>query len=133
MRYKRPDKKNALSLIDAAKKRMDYTLTLEINDDSSSTIVQNIHESFRMLGDAILINKGIDPTTHIDSISEIIKLPIKASRPLQVIDNIRTLRRNVNYYGYIPSKLEAEDVVSIAKEIFPKACTIIKKQLAADK
>jgi uncharacterized protein (UPF0332 family) len=129
MRYKRPDNKNALSLLEAAKKRMDYTLKLEINEESSSTIVQNIHESFRMLGDALLINKGIDPKTHIDSITEIISLPLKTSRPLRIIDNIRTLRRNVNYYGYIPTKLEAEDVVSIAKEMFPKVYASIKKEL----
>jgi uncharacterized protein (UPF0332 family) len=129
MRYKRPDNKNALSLLEAAKKRMDYTLKLEINEESSSTIVQNIHESFRMLGDALLINKGIDPKTHNDSITEIISLPLKTSRPLRIIDNIRTLRRNVNYYGYIPTKLEAEDVVSIAKEMFPKVYASIKKEL----
>jgi len=118
MRFKRPDNKNALSILEAAKKRMDYTLKLEVNEESSSIIAQNIHESFRILGDAILISKGIDPKTHVDSINELINMKIESTRPLKVIDNIRTLRRNVNYYGYIPTKPEAEDVINIGKDFF---------------
>ena len=59
MRYKRPDNKSALSIIDSAKKTMDYTLTLEVNEQSAITIARNIYECFRMLGDAVLVIKGI--------------------------------------------------------------------------
>jgi hypothetical protein len=111
---------------------MEYTMKLGIDEESSSTIVQNIHESFRMLGDALLVYKGVDPktqTTHVESIYELMKLKIKTTRPLQLIDNIRTLRRNVNYYGYLPSIVETEDVVNIAKDLFNPLYVELKKIL----
>jgi|GEM_PF-4812959 len=40
MRIKRPDKKSALSLIESAKKDMAFTLSLEVSEESSSTIVE---------------------------------------------------------------------------------------------
>jgi len=57
MRYKRPDKKNALSLAEAAQRELNFTLKLELNEESASTIIRNIYESFRMLGDAILVSQ----------------------------------------------------------------------------
>ena len=58
IRYKRPDTKDALSLVQAAKRQMDFTLTIEPSDDSAFTIVRNIYECFRMLGDALLVKKA---------------------------------------------------------------------------
>ncbi|MBU1203916.1 MAG: hypothetical protein KKG60_02510 [Nanoarchaeota archaeon] len=52
MRYKIPDRKNALNIIGAAKKEMGFTLSLRPTVDSGSTIVRNTYECFRMLGDA---------------------------------------------------------------------------------
>ena len=45
MRYKRPDYKNALSIITAARKEMEFTLTIEPSENSASTIIRNIYES----------------------------------------------------------------------------------------
>ena len=55
MRYKRPDKKNALSLLEAARKDLKFTFTIKVSEDSGSTIIRNIHNSFRMLGDSLLV------------------------------------------------------------------------------
>ncbi len=118
IRYKRPDKKNALSLLEAAKKDLEFTLTLKVSEDAGSTIVRNIHNSFRMVGDALLISKGIEPTDHITSIKELLKLNVKTSRPINLIDSIRRLRHSINYYGYRPKLNEVEDAVSIAKTCF---------------
>src|SRR3989338_2050039 len=71
MRYKRPDKKNALSLLSAAKKDIDFTLTLEVSERSGATIVRNIYESFRMLGESLLAAKGIESKDHIMPIKEL--------------------------------------------------------------
>ncbi len=121
MRYKRPDHKNALSILTSAKKTMDYTLTLDINDLSSTTITRNIYECFRMLGDAILVIKGISSEDHLLPITEVSQLKINSNRPIAVIENLRILRHNINFYGYNTSISEVKDSVSLARECFYKA------------
>ena len=128
-RIKRPDKKNALSIINAAEKEIEYTLKLIINKEAAFNIIRNIYECFRMLGDALLISKGIVSKDHIEQIKELETVQIKTQRPIKVIDTLRRIRHNINYYGYIPSELEAEDAVSIAKSCFFPLLEEIKKQL----
>lgn len=129
MRYKRPDKKNALSLIEAAKKEIKFTLKLEIIEESGPTIVRNIYESFRMLGDALLISKGLESEDHLMPIKELLKLKVETKRPIHLIDNLRRFRHNINYYGYQPSLLEVKDAVSIANSIFRPLYDEIKKKI----
>lgn len=117
-RYKRPDAKNALSIVNAAKRDMEFTLSLEVTEESGATIIRNTYESFRMLGDALLVAQGIKSEDHILPVRELLKLKVKTSRPIYLIDNLRRLRHNINYYGYSPELVEAEDVVSIAKSCF---------------
>ena len=71
-----------------------------------------------MLGDALLIAQGIKSEDHILPIRELLKLKVKTSRPIYLIDNLRRLRHNINYYGYSPKLVEVVDVVSIAKSCF---------------
>ena len=118
IRYKRPDKKNALSIINAAKKDMKYTLSINPTEEAGSTIIRNIYESFRMLGDALLVDKGFESTDHVAPIKELLKLRVSTSRPINIIDNLRKLRHNINYYGYSPRLAEVEDAISIAKSCF---------------
>ena len=127
IRYKRPDKKNALSLLEAAKNDLKFTLTIKISEESGATIIRNIHNSFRMLGDSLLIFKGIDPTDHITSIKELLKLGVRTARPIYLIDSVRRLRHNINYYGYRPKLNEVEDVISIAKTCFDPLYEEVKK------
>ena len=129
MRYKKPDTKNAISIIESAKKTMDYTLTLEVNEMSSITITRNIYECFRMLGDAILVKKGLSSDDHLLPLKEISQLKIDSQRPIALVENLRRLRHNVNYYGYSPSIAEAGDAVSLAKECFYNAYEKIKQEL----
>ena len=117
-RIKTPDMKKANSLVDSSIEDMKYTLTLGINEKSSNTIVRNIYECFRMLGEALLSKKGIESTDHITPINEIISLQVKTKRPLNILDNLRRLRRNVNYYGYKSTKEDAKHAVDFAKECF---------------
>ena len=118
MRYKRPDKKNALSIINAAEREMEFTLSIELTEASGSTIIRNIYECFRMIGDALLVLKGISSKDHLAPINELTKLQLKTSRPITLIGNLRRLRHNINYYGYKPSLHEVEDATSIAETIF---------------
>ena len=127
MRIKHPDKKNALSIINAAERELRYTLKLKINDESASNIIRNIYESFRMLGDARLVSKGFSSQDHIEQIKELENIRVNTGHPIKLIDTLRKLRHNINYYEYIPSKAEAKDAVSIVESCFYQLFEAIKK------
>ena len=129
IRYKRPDAKDALSLVQAAKRQMDFTLTMDPSDDSAFTIVRNIYECFRMIGDALLVKKGIESDDHLAPINELLKLKVDTLRPIFLIDNLRRLMHNVNYYGYSPKKAEADDAISIAKSCFKQLHEAVMKEI----
>lgn len=133
IRYKRPDKKNALSIVDASAKDMKFTLSLEPTDESGATIVRNIYECFRMLGDALLVAKGIDSEDHVTPIKELLKLQVSTSRPINLIENLRKLRHNINYYGYSPKLIEVEDVISLAKSCFNPLLEAVLRQINQNK
>ena len=130
-RYKVPDKKNALSLINAAEIEVNFAISLERSEKSASTIVRNIYEGFRMLGDAILINEGISSEDHLLPINALIKLDVKTKRPLKLIDGLRKLRHNINYNGYSPSLDEMNDVISIAESCFSPLLEKVKNMVEA--
>ncbi len=129
IRYKRPDSKNALSIVNAAKREMKFTLSLDLNEESGTTIVRNIYECFRMLGDALLVAKGIESKDHITPINELLNLKVSTFRPINIISNLRKLRHNINYYGYSPKLIEVEDAVSIAKSCFNPLLNAVLDQL----
>ena len=133
MRYKRPDKKNALSIIEAAKREMKFTFTLEPTEEAGSTIVRNIYESFRMLGDALLVAEGIRSEDHVLPIQELLKLKVETKRPTYLVDNLRRLRHNINYYGYIPALAEVKDTISIAQTCFKPLFKAVKVRIQGQK
>lgn len=118
MRYKRPDRKSALSILEAAERDMKFTLKMKVVEEAGPTIARNVYECFRMLGDALLAAKGLESIDHVEPIKELIKIEIKTTRPIYLIDNLRRLRININYYGYRPNLIEVKDVLSIAESIF---------------
>lgn len=118
MRHKRPDAKNAQSIIEAAEREMAFTLTLPVTDASGATIVRNCYECFRMLGDALLVAEGVSSQDHYVQIQALLRLQVKTARPIGLIDNLRTLRHSVNYDGYHPKRAEVEDAISLAKACF---------------
>ena len=126
-RIKHTDKKNALSIIDAAEREMNFTLKLPVTDESAFNIIRNVYESFRMLGDARLVSKGIVSKDHIEPMQELQSIKVVTERPLKLIDALRKLRKNINYYGYIPTKAEAEDAISIANACFSPLLKEIKE------
>lgn len=129
MRYKRPDRKNAISITDAAERDMKFTLSMDVTDASGPTVVRNIYECFRMLGDALLVLRGLESEDHITPIKELEKLKVKTGRSINLIDNLRRLRHNINYYGYKPNLQEVKDAISIAESIFKPLLNSIREQL----
>lgn len=129
IRYKRPDKKNALSIIEAAKRDMKFTLSIKPTEEAGSTIVRNIYECFRMLGDALLVARGVESKDHIEPINELLTIKVVTKRPINVIENLRRLRHNINYYGYKPTLTEVKDVISIAETIFEPLFKAVKEKI----
>ena len=127
MIIKHNDKKNAESIIEASMRQMKYTLTLEIKEESAFNIIRNIYECFRMLGDALLLHQGRFSEDHIEQIKALEGLEIKLKRPIKIVDSLRRMRHNINYYGYNPEKIEAEDAVDFAKSCFYPLFDEVKK------
>ena len=128
-RFKRPDIKNALSILDAAKREIDYALSLEVSEKSGSTIIRNIYEGFRMIGDALLVNKGVSSQDHLAPLNELIKIVVETKRPLRLVETLRILRHNINYYGYKPRIPEVEDAIDFAKKVFYVLWNEVKRKI----
>lgn len=129
MRKKHFDSKNALSILEASEKQMKYTLSLEASDESAFNIIRNIYECFRMVGDAILVAKGRSSEDHVEQIKVVEQLKVSTERPLNLIDNLRRMRHNINYYGYSPKKIEADDVILFAKLCFAPVLKVAKIEI----
>jgi len=132
MREKQPDIKKALSLIEAAKDEINFTLTLNLNDKSANTIVRNIYESFRMLGQALLTAKGKEIPDHISHINELIRIKIETLKPLNLLDNYRRLRHNINYYAYKSNIADAKDIINFAKLCFEPLYKEVKRKIESN-
>ncbi|MFA6023475.1 MAG: hypothetical protein WC781_05290 [Candidatus Pacearchaeota archaeon] len=130
MRFKRPDSKNALSILESAKKQMKFTLSLKISAESGETIIRNIYECFRMLGDALLIKKGIESQDHLEPLNELSKLKVLTSRPINIVDTLRVLRHNINYYGYTPKIEEVEYAVNFSKDCFEELSKAVLNEIS---
>jgi hypothetical protein len=128
-RIKYPDNKNAKSIFEASIRQMNYTLKLESNDDSAFNIIRNIYECFRMLGDSLLISEGQISDEHVEQIKVLEKLNVKLERPIQLVDNLRRMRHNINYYGFSPKKIDSDDAISFAKLCFFKIAKVVSKEI----
>lgn len=129
MRIKAPDKKSALSLLTASENQMEYTLTIQSTDSSAFTIIRNIYECFQMIGKSVLLAEGKVSEDHVESLNAIESLNMSLSRPLKIIDNLRQARHGINYYGYVPSKQEADDAVVFAKDVFYEILKAAKEKI----
>ena len=130
MREKHPDKKNAQSILDASERQMKYTLTLAPTDESAFNIIRNIYECFRMIGDALLVSMGKKTEDHIEQIRILESIDVTTERPIRLIDNLRRMRHNINYYGYSPKKIESEDAISLVKSCFYKLLFKVKEEVS---
>lgn len=129
VRYKKPDVKNAQSIIESAERDMNFTLTLKPSEGSASTIIKNVYESFRMLGDAVLVANGRTSKDPPEQIKALLRLQINSTRPLQLLNNLMIARHNLNYYGYKPTVSEAEDVLDFAFKCFKPTLEAVKKEI----
>ncbi len=132
MRAITPDKAKARSMVHAAEFEMKFVRTVQVTTASASTIVRSVYENFRMLGDALLAVRGKEasgPDHHVQMIQELFTLRVATTRPLQSILNLKDLRNNVNYKGYLPSVKEAQDALDFANQCFAPVVQAVKKEI----
>ena len=132
IRKRKPDKFKAQSMVSAAETEIKFTRTISPTKESSSTIVRNIYEAFRMLGDALLLIHGKEASGkdhHVEMINELFTLGVKTKRPIQVILNLKNLRNKINYQGYIPAVEEANDALYIVNACFQPILNKIKEEI----
>lgn len=113
-----PDKMKAKGFVLRAEKDMKVVLEMSRVKGSTNLIIRDIYECFRMLGEALLILKGIKSEGHILPINELIKFSETRGHNLRVLDSLRRLRHNINYYAYSATESEGEEVLHIANKYF---------------
>ncbi|MFB6226485.1 MAG: hypothetical protein ABEJ02_03980 [Candidatus Paceibacteria bacterium] len=133
MRSKNPDREKAKSLLNASSRDMEFTLNLDLSESSASTIVRNVYECFRKVGDSLLILEGFESKDHLEPINALMELNVETERPLGVIDNLRKIRHSINYRGYVPSVFEAREAIDIARKVYFPLVENIKKRLESNK
>ena len=132
IRKRLPDKFKAQSMITAAEAQINFTRTINPTAESSFTIVRNVYESFRMLGDALLLIHGKEASEkghHVEMINELLTLKVETKRPIQVLLNLKDLRNKINYNGYMPTLEEAKEALSIIDACFQPLVKTIKEEL----
>ncbi|HLD03119.1 MAG TPA: hypothetical protein VJC07_05480 [Candidatus Nanoarchaeia archaeon] len=128
-----PDKFKARSMLEAAEADMKFTKTLAVSKESGSTIVRNVYDCFRKLGDSLLLIRGKEAVgrgQHNDAINELLRLQAATKRPIQILGNLKDLRNNISYEAYIPSVEETEDALSVADACFKPIVAEIEKELS---
>lgn len=113
-----PDKNRIESLIQASVSDMEYTTSLQVKDKASNTIIRNIYECFRMIGEASLLKRGIKAQDHLICMDELIQLGKEEN--VQIIDWLRRIRHSINYQGYLAKAKEALEAKRIADMFFKK-------------
>ncbi len=132
MRQRVPDKMKAKSMIEAAALELNFIKTLKVSKGSGATIIRGVYENFRMLGDALLLIRGKEALGldhHSEMINELLTLSVKTKRPINVLNNLKSLRNSINYRGYIPTAGEVQDSLSMAEDCFEPIFKEIKKEL----
>ena len=92
-------------------------------------IIRNIYECFRMLGDSLLVSQGRLSEEHVEQIKALESLKIQTERPIKLVDNLRRMRHNINYYGYTPKKIESDDAILFAKLCFEPLLKAVKEEI----
>lgn len=130
IRRKFPDKAKSASILKNAEGNMDVIESIKNNQKAGSLIVSTIYECFRMLGDALLTAEGFETTGkdhHKEMISRLLKINVKTTRPLLVLDELRRKRNDINYEGYTPTEDEIKDTLAIKDALWKPMLTEVKR------
>ena len=126
-----PDKDKAKSMIFAAELDMAFVSSLPITTESAQSIIRGIYEDFRILGDALLTVKGFKASGidhHTQMIDALIKLNVKTTRPLLLLNDLKRTRHQINYNGYVPTENDVKYVIELKEAFWKDILGEVKKQ-----
>jgi len=124
----KPDKAKARSLLAAATQDIRTAKELSVHEHTARTIVRNVYEAFRMLGEARLALAGIKSADHDTQIQEILRLDIATSPPLRTLEHLKQLRHAINYKGYQPDPEEVKEALLLAQKVFSQCHSTITQE-----
>ena len=125
-----PDKAKARSMTEAAIRGINFIETLQVTEQNSPSVIREIYESFRMLGDAVLTAKGLETRGadhHTHMIDELLKLKVETAKPLNLLHELRKARHKINYEGHLPTKAELDYLLGIKKALWAPVLAEVKK------
>ncbi len=132
IRLRTPDKAKAKSMVFAAELDMDFISGLPVTIKSAQSIIRGIYENFRILGDALLTAQGFKTSGidhHTQMIDALIRLDIKTARPLVLLKELKKMRHQINYNGYVPTENDAKYVVELKATFWADVLSEVKKQI----
>ncbi len=127
-----PDKAKARGMVMAAELDMDFISRLPAETKSAQSIIRGIYENFRILGDALLTAQGFKAAGidhHTQMIDALVKLDIKTTRPLLLLNELKKIRHQINYNGYLPTEKDLKYVIELKESFWPNVLDEVKKQI----
>ncbi len=124
----RPDKAKARSLLSAAAQDIRTAQELTIRKHTARTVVRNIYEAFRMLGEARLALAAIKSGDHDTQLQEVLRLEIHTTPPLRNLEHLKQLRHAINYKGYQPESEEVREALLLAQLVFPVCLQAVTRE-----
>ncbi len=135
LRKRSPDMKQADTLIDAANERASIAKAIPLSEKSATTILSELYESFKNLGNARWWVLGYKPTkdAHVVSMLIISKAQIAHAYKVQNIDRFRQLRNKANYDGYRVTLGEAKEILGLWNEVSEELIEWVKEKRSGNK
>lgn len=101
-------------MLEAARIDMKFVLSLPRTEASAITLISRMYENFRTVGNALLRAEGIEAKDHDPQIQRAIRMNIATPRPLRLLENLKRMRKNINYHGFMPGQAELDDFADFA-------------------
>lgn len=127
-----PDKAKAKSMIFAAELDMEFISCLPATTKSAQSIIRGIYENFRILGDALLTAQGFKTAGidhHTQMIDALVRLDIKTARPLVLLKELKKIRHQINYNGYVPTENDTKYAIELKVAFWADVLSEVKKQI----
>ncbi|MBI3037285.1 hypothetical protein HYY73_06085 [Candidatus Woesearchaeota archaeon] len=127
-----PDKAKAKGMVFAAEIDMAFISGLPVTTKAAQSIIRGIYENFRILGDALLTAQGFKAEGidhHTQMIDALVKLGIKTTRPLLLLDELKKMRHQINYNGYVPTENDVKYVIELKESFWADILCEVKKQI----
>ena len=124
------DKEKIKSLIASSKSNSEVTLSIKLNEKSSTVIFREIYESIRQLGDAAWWLQGYEPLDHDISLEILKEAQIKNNLELNFLDRFRKIRNDANYRGFKVTEHQAREIIAFWNKSGLEIFELIKQKIS---